>query len=59
MQLAVSLRDGHIKLSETIETIIRQFQSSTAKSARRDKRAKDIGTMGLLKDPEKLGWGLS
>ena len=59
VQMAASLRDGHIKLSEPIETIIRQFQSSTAKSARRDTRAKDIGTIELLKNPEKLDWGLS
>ena len=58
-QLAAVLRDEAIGLNDAIEEVIRQFQDSTSKSARRDKRAKDIGTIELLKDPEKLDWVLS
>lgn len=58
-QLAETLRDESIGVDETIEDVIHQFQRSTSKSARRDKRAKDVGTIELLRNPEKLDWVLS
>ena len=58
-QLAAAMCDKVIHRSGPLEEVIRQFQYATSKSARRDKRAKDIGTIELLKNPEKLDWVLS